>query len=164
LTHGKVSLGEGAVPVVLQIELGEDCQIVSDEDFIMRNVPQEKLDQHRAEFQRRVIDDAMDIWRRYKSAVVIREGGIPASWIKRIEFPEIKLIPSPKADQDVSLLSFSCLFPLMDIEESIALQNFGVNDECFGLSNSTTPGKVISKLSQFSAFTDVRKRASWINY
>lgn len=73
------------LPVVLNIELKEDCLIYADEDYVLEGscpvdkiVPEELL-----------ISEAEKIWNEWKSGCVVREEGIPQSWITDIEFPRI---------------------------------------------------------------------------
>lgn len=58
------------LPVVLEIELGEDCVVAADAHF-------------EAETQ------AEKSWKLWRSVLLAREGGIPAAWIKRFYFPRL---------------------------------------------------------------------------
>ena len=61
---------EIGLPVVLEIELQEDCTIVADTHF----EPSE---------------NAENSWKNWKSAILKRSGGIPSFWIKRCYFPRL---------------------------------------------------------------------------
>jgi hypothetical protein len=73
LPYGDVPL---SLPVVLNITLKEDTILVGDEDFI------EGL-----EGQVSTSPQAQDCWNNWQSGGLIREGGIPPSWITHFEFP-----------------------------------------------------------------------------
>ena len=75
----------GIVPVVLHIKLPEDVEILADEDFIPSQAPSEDL----------LRSQAMAIWDHFGSAVLIREGGIPAEWITHFEFPFLTTAAKP---------------------------------------------------------------------
>jgi hypothetical protein len=73
------------LPVVLNIELQEDCLVLADEDYVFdgeypdnEKIPDEIL-----------ISEAGKVWDKWKSGCIVREEGIPKSWIKHIEYPRI---------------------------------------------------------------------------
>ncbi|TXI94970.1 MAG: hypothetical protein E6Q34_03860 [Burkholderiaceae bacterium] len=68
---GLVSVAaEIGLPVVLEIELQEDCTVVADTHF-------------------EASGDAEKCWKDWRSAVLKRAGGIPSFWIKRCYFPRL---------------------------------------------------------------------------
>jgi hypothetical protein len=76
---------QAGLPVVLEIELAEPCTLWADENFIEgRNaanpvhIDDEVL---RAKAERS--------WNNWRSAVIMRPGGIPAAWIKKFHFPRL---------------------------------------------------------------------------
>lgn len=58
------------LPIVLEIELAEDCEVSADTHF-------ENL------------DNSEKSWKLWRSVVLKRAGGIPASWIKKFYFPRL---------------------------------------------------------------------------
>jgi hypothetical protein len=73
LSYGDVPF---SLPVVLNITLKEETILVGDEDFI------EGLDG-----QASTASQAKGCWCNWQSGGLIREGGIPPSWITHFEFP-----------------------------------------------------------------------------
>jgi len=73
------------LPVVLEIELAEPCVLWADENFI----------EGRKAAQPVQIDDALlrakaeRSWTTWRSAAIVREGGIPSAWIKKFHFPRL---------------------------------------------------------------------------
>ena len=72
-----------AFPVVLAIELQEDCALLADEDYVLdgaypagRRVPVDLLD-----------SEAEHVWKRWRSGVIPR--AIPANWFRHIEHPRL---------------------------------------------------------------------------
>ncbi|MBR7799894.1 hypothetical protein [Undibacterium fentianense] len=59
-----------ALPVVLEIELGEDCEVQADLHF-------------------EAADSSEKSWKHWRSVKLARAGGIPASWIKKFYFPRL---------------------------------------------------------------------------
>ncbi|MDO8652430.1 MAG: hypothetical protein Q7R66_09595 [Undibacterium sp.] len=61
---------QAGLPVILEIVLEEDCALQADDQFI---------------------DDgnAEKSWKLWRSGTLTREGGIPASWIKKFYFPRL---------------------------------------------------------------------------
>jgi hypothetical protein len=64
-----IATGAG-LPVILEIELGEDCVLAADTHFVSGN-------------------EAEKSWKLWRSGALLREGGIPAAWIKRFYFPRL---------------------------------------------------------------------------
>ncbi|MBC3917060.1 hypothetical protein H8L32_06185 [Undibacterium sp. CY18W] len=58
------------LPVILEIELAEDCVIEADSQFTD-------------------VSEAEKSWKLWRSGALLREGGIPASWIKKFYFPRL---------------------------------------------------------------------------
>ncbi len=69
-------------PVVLEIELQEDCEVWADEDFIPS--PDGRPLEYTDELLRL---NAEPVWNYFRTGAIVREGGIPSSWITRFEFP-----------------------------------------------------------------------------
>jgi len=72
-----------AFPLVLAIELQEDCALLADEDYVLdgaypadRRVPTDLLER-----------EAEGVWHRWRSGVITRP--IPASWFRHIEHPRL---------------------------------------------------------------------------
>lgn len=61
---------QAGLPVVLEIELGEACILHADQQFIEA-------------------DNAEKSWKLWRSVAIARDGGIPASWVKRFYFPRL---------------------------------------------------------------------------
>lgn len=58
------------LPVVLEIQLEEDCVLLADEHFVGAT-------------------EAEKSWKLWRSGALQREGGIPAAWIKKFYFPRL---------------------------------------------------------------------------
>ncbi|MCH8617803.1 hypothetical protein [Undibacterium sp. TS12] len=58
------------LPVILEIELAEDCTLLADSHFVTDS-------------------EAEKSWKLWRSGALLREGGIPASWIKKFYFPRL---------------------------------------------------------------------------
>lgn len=58
------------LPVVLEIELAEDCRVSADVHFETESQSEKS-------------------WKLWRSVLLAREGGIPAAWIKRFYFPRL---------------------------------------------------------------------------
>nr|WP_314858513.1 hypothetical protein [uncultured Undibacterium sp.] len=58
------------IPIVLEIVLEEDCEVFADTHF-------------------ETIDNAAKSWKLWRSVLLNREQGIPASWIKKFYFPRL---------------------------------------------------------------------------
>lgn len=72
-----------AFPLVIAIELQEDCELLADEDYVLdgaypvdRRVPLDLLE-----------NEAEAVWNRWRSGVITRP--IPCSWFKHIEHPRL---------------------------------------------------------------------------
>jgi hypothetical protein len=76
------------VPVVLEIELKEDCELWADEDFVMF-APGSPIEYS----PERLRAEAAPVWSKFQSGSVVREGGIPAEWITRFEHPLLWVPP-----------------------------------------------------------------------
>lgn len=61
---------QAGLPVVLEIELGEDCVLLADPTFV-------------------AADDAEKSWKLWRSGALQRAGGIPAGWIRKFYFPRL---------------------------------------------------------------------------
>ena len=70
--------GAPTIPIVLNIELEEDCEYIADEDFV-------PLREDGAIEPGDLVSLAEGVWEQYRSAVVCRS--IPVSWIRSFEFP-----------------------------------------------------------------------------
>ena len=58
------------LPVILEIELAEDCVLLADQHFVADT-------------------EAEKSWKLWRSGALLREGGIPASWVKKFYFPRL---------------------------------------------------------------------------
>lgn len=58
------------LPVILEIELAEDCVLGADEHFVADS-------------------EAEKSWKLWRSGALLREGGIPADWIRKFYFPRL---------------------------------------------------------------------------
>lgn len=165
LSSGELGLYQGAIPVVLEIELEEDCRIVADEDFVMleeRDSQGQLGEQHRIEFERRVVDDAQAVWDQYRTASIIRDGGIPAGWIRRVEFPEVKLDVTENMERDANLFALACFAHRKAFKEDQTLAALSDAGGKFGLTNSAAPVNVLYRLKTFSVYKDEIRRAQFI--
>lgn len=76
------NVGQPTYPVVLNICLREDCHYIADEDFVPQDadgsIPRSRLEEM-----------ADKVWSNYGSAAILREGGIPSSWIESFEYPQM---------------------------------------------------------------------------
>ena len=70
--------GALTIPIVLNIELEEDCEYIADEDFV-------PFREDGAIEPGDLVSLAEGVWEQYRSAVVCRS--IPVSWIRSFEFP-----------------------------------------------------------------------------
>lgn len=66
----EVIASEAGLPVILEIELGEDCVLAADDNFVPA-------------------DQAEKSWKLWRSGALQTENGIPASWIKKFYFPRL---------------------------------------------------------------------------
>ena len=73
------------LPVVLSIQLGEDCLLYADEDFVLdgtvpvdQSIPEELL-----------VSEAEAVWDKWQTGCLMRNEGIPSNWIKEIEYPRL---------------------------------------------------------------------------
>ena len=100
---------DGEIPIVLEIELGEDCELAADEDvaFEVKKMPKDQqLDC--------LLSKSEFTWSEYESGVLVNQN-IPVNWIKTIEYPilrDLKSISSNKKyfktfEQDVWLLTLA---------------------------------------------------------
>lgn len=72
-----------AVPVVLTIECAEDVPFVGDEDYALwRESPDGVVTPHPE-------STTWNIWKKYRSGGITLDQGIPASWIKKFEYPQL---------------------------------------------------------------------------
>lgn len=133
------------IPIVLNIELAEDCEYVADEDFVpvRRGGIIELSD---------LVSRAEAVWEQYGSAVVSRS--IPASWIRSFEFPYLANMESirrggrigRKFGSDVNLFVLSKSIP--------RLQNpIQAWQECIEAEKRGKTGVDFSRLSGIEKFT-----------
>ncbi|MFZ6649629.1 hypothetical protein ACO0LO_28160 [Undibacterium sp. TJN25] len=76
---------QAGMPVVLDIELGEACTVWANENFI------EGTSKHEAAVVEESVlsSKAEKSWGNWRCGVIVREGGIPANWIKKFHFPRL---------------------------------------------------------------------------
>ena len=83
--------------MVLRIKLEEDCLLYADEDFVLdgtipvkQEIPESQL-----------IAEAENVWKKWQTGCIVRKDGIPADWIKDIEYPRLgNLDTSTKIHKD----------------------------------------------------------------
>jgi hypothetical protein len=75
-----------SLPVVLQIELQEDCEILADEDYLK---PPEGADQDYEFSDQELLEGAKHTWHNFETGVIPNRE-IPISWIKKIEYPLLR--------------------------------------------------------------------------
>lgn len=114
LRAGDYSEPPFAVPVVLVIELAEDMELVADEDFALWKVGS---DGSKALTQE---STNAGIWARFMSGGLLRAGGIPASWIKGLEYPQLL-----RADHQNDL-QFNRLLPDCHLLAAAVYQNHSI--------------------------------------
>ena len=68
------------IPVVLNIRLQEDCVLAPDEDYL-------KLGKQYIESKNG--DVVEELWRKFGSGAILRDGGLPADWIESVECPHV---------------------------------------------------------------------------
>lgn len=82
-----------ALPVVLTIECAEDVPFIGDEDYALwREGPDGVVTPHPE-------STTKNIWEKYRSGGVTRDKGIPSSWIKKIEYPQLLRLGSETDSQ-----------------------------------------------------------------
>lgn len=106
--HEKIKTQEscGEVPIVLEFELGDDCLLAADEDYVQKSNEQE-TDQILSE----LLEEAERVWSKYESGVIV-DRIIPVEWIRKIEYPILRDAPSISIsrkhwtclEQDINLL------------------------------------------------------------
>lgn len=101
------SKNTSALPIVLNIKLGDDCLVVADEDFVLLD----KHDQYgrlpnkyKDEFFNATREEGLRNWEEYGTAGIIRPNGIPATWIESFEHPMLKLEKNAEILSDIELM------------------------------------------------------------
>lgn len=89
------------LPVILNIELMEDCEVLADEDFVYDgNYPINSRVPHEL-----LINEASYVWDNWKSGLIKKN--IPSDWVKEIEYPSLgkfgKINPSKDTWHDCEL-------------------------------------------------------------
>eukprot|EP00966_Prymnesium_polylepis_P191571 4439408-Prymnesium_polylepis.1 len=95
------------LPVVLNIRLQEECVLGPDEDYL--KLDKELMKQFKKTATR---GNAVErLWQKYGSGAIMRENGIPATWIESVECPHVPtatcleractngILPSPQSLQ-----------------------------------------------------------------
>lgn len=156
----------GDVPIILEIELGEDCELVADEDVVyeVKKMPRDQqIPYLQAESER--------VWNDYESGVLV-DKVIPSEWIKVIEYPILRDIQSIAENkkylnsykQDLSVLAlaywqFTTNATIKDFNEMLA--EFKEKDEYTG---QFTNKEVFTKESvEFIQNLNVIKNRSQLN-
>jgi len=70
------------LPVVLNIRLQEDCVLGPDEDYL-------KLAKRHGYIESKNGDVVEELWRKFGSGAILRDGGLPADWIESVECPHV---------------------------------------------------------------------------
>ena len=68
--------------MVLNIRLQEDCVLGPDEDYL-------KLATRYGYIESKNGDVDEDLWRKFGSGAILRDGGLPADWIESVECPHV---------------------------------------------------------------------------
>lgn len=78
------------LPVVLNIQIQKDCLIYADEDFVFDGTvpPEERIPQEI------LVSEAKNVWLKWQTGCIPGKNGIPAEWIKTIEFPRLGSVES----------------------------------------------------------------------
>lgn len=98
---------QSAIPIVINIRLGEDCQVVADEDFVLLDKYDENGNlshKYKNEFLRAIQEEGVSTWEGYGSAGVIHPDGIPVNWIESFEHPLLELRSTPEIYSDIELM------------------------------------------------------------
>lgn len=103
------SLVPDTLPVVLVLELGDDCVLKADEDFVLdgRYPANEKIPTNLLE------SEAENVWKKWLSGCL--HGDIKREWIKEIEYPSLNRMTVSKPDisrsfwSDVELFAYGLL-------------------------------------------------------
>jgi hypothetical protein len=69
------NIQQGTMPIVLHIQLQEDCELLADEDYVSEPITLKKLKKQ-----------SKHIWLSYETGV-IQKNKIPSSWIIKFEYP-----------------------------------------------------------------------------
>lgn len=135
-----------AVPVVLTIECAEDVPFIGDEDYaVWLEAPDGVMTPHPESTTR-------NIWAKYRSGGVTRDQGIPPSWIKKIEYPQLLRLGN-ETDSQHRRLGPDCHLLAAAIHQNHALADAG--EVKIGL-NRWNESVCLSQGSVFSA-TDVEQ-------
>ena len=78
--HNQQGLNIGDIPIVLNIQLQEDCLVLADEDYVF-----EESEKNIAGLEKH----SEAVWRKYETGV-IPDKTIPSDWIKSFEYPMLR--------------------------------------------------------------------------
>ena len=84
--HNQQGETRASLPVVLQIELQEDCEILADEDYLK---PPEGADEDYEFSDQELLEGAKHTWHNFETGVIPNRE-IPISWTKKIEYPLLR--------------------------------------------------------------------------
>ncbi|MDI5891089.1 hypothetical protein [Halomonas rhizosphaerae] len=147
---------KSAIPIVLNIRLGDDCLVVADEDFVLLD----QYDQHGNvrltqkyidELTTSVREEGIRTWEEYGTVGVVRPDGIPAAWIESFEHPRLKLETSPDifSDIELMLLGYRQQQDGLSLKEiSGKIHEFDIQGESFSQRHILTPEGVEAYKSQ----------------
>lgn len=82
-----------AIPVVLEITLAEDTELVGDEDYALWQIGSDGSVEPTQE------STNFAVWSKFASGGLLLKEGVPASWIKRVEFPQLLRIDNTNESQ-----------------------------------------------------------------
>ena len=76
------------IPIILHIELGEDCNLLADEDYLNLKDFEHKSKKDKLSLLEKY---SKKIWSIYNTGVIV-EKRIPTNWVCKIEYPTLKSI------------------------------------------------------------------------
>lgn len=76
------------IPIILHVELGEDCTLLADEDYLNIKNFEEKNKKDKLSL---LEEHSNSVWSIYRTGVILGKG-IPSNWIRKIEYPSLKNI------------------------------------------------------------------------
>jgi hypothetical protein len=157
------------IPIVINIRLQEDCMFKADEDYVAWDKTVRKATEKsigRKGGKKKKEDD--DIWNKFGSASILREGGIPPDWIESIECPHVlHSLDAEKAFEFLNLdptdPSFNGRWNLVpmaiDQEKQFGRSMQAIMDDMFKLvyAYDLTPPALLENISLKEAFESMKK-------
>jgi len=123
------------LPVVLNIELGEDCVLIADEDFVLDgNYPADQKVPINI-----LISEAETVWQKWKTGCICNE--IKKEWIKEVEYPGLNKFGHHKVSEetwlDIELFAGGVLQSYHKEEPTPLIEVFKEKRGLLALSNKT---------------------------